>query len=79
MPSPTTNPNPTAAVGAAVAAARARRKMTQLQLAHKIGLVGDDAGAAISRWESGAQEPRLRTLIAIAEALGVSLESLLPV
>lgn len=77
MPSSTSNP--AAAVGAAVAKARAKANLTQLQLAHKIGLSGDDAGAAISRLESGVQEPRLQKLILIADALGVSLESLLPV
>lgn len=74
-----TSPTPTVAVGAAVARARARAKMTQLELAHAIGLSGDDAGAAISRLESGTQEPRLAKLILIADALGVTLESLLPV
>lgn len=79
MPAPTSNLNPTAAVGAAVARARTKRKMTQLELAHAIGLSGDDAGAAISRLESGTQEPRLDKLMRIAGVLKVSLESLLPI
>jgi len=70
--------NPTAYVGTQVAHYRAKANLTQLQLAHAIGLSGEDAGAAISRLESGLQEPRLEKLIRIAEALGVSLESLLP-
>jgi len=70
---------PTAVVvGALVAAARNRIGMSQLDLAHKIGLSGEDAGAAISRLESGVQEPRLDKLIRISNALKVPLESLLP-
>lgn len=71
--------SPTLYVGNAVAKARVEAMMTQLQLAHAIGLAGEDAGAAISRLENGEQEPRLGKLIRIAEALGVPLESLLPV
>lgn len=68
----------TAYVGAQIAAARLRAKLTQLELAHKIGLRGEDAGSAISRIENGVQEPRLERIIEIAQALEVSLESLLP-
>lgn len=70
--------NPVSYVGKRVAAARALAGMTQLELAHKIGLVGSDAGAAISRLENGTQEPRLDKLIRIASVLKVSLDSLLP-
>jgi transcriptional regulator with XRE-family HTH domain len=66
-------------VGSAVAKARARAKLTQLELAHAIGLSGEDAGAAISRLENGVQEPRLDKLIRIAGVLRVPLDSLLPV
>lgn len=52
--------------------------ITQLELAHRIGMTGEDAGADICRIERGQQEPRLSKLIQIAEALGVPLESLLP-
>jgi len=57
--------------------ARERRALTQLALAHKIGYRGDDAGAYICRLEAGQQEPRLKTLRKIAEALGVKLAVLL--
>lgn len=77
MSSPTDNP--AVYVGQCVAKARMAANMTQLELAHKIGLAGDDAGAAISRLETGAQEPRLAKLIQIAKVLKVPLESLLPV
>lgn len=53
--------------------------ITQRELGHRIGLSGNDAGADISRIESGSQQPRLEKLMRIADALGVSLESLLPV
>lgn len=76
---PSTTSTPALRVGTKVARARTKAKLTQLQLAHKIGLSGDDAGAAISRLESGTQEPRLEKLIRIAAALRVPLESLLPV
>lgn len=57
--------------------ARKRKNMTQLALAHAIGYTGDDAGAYISRVESNTQAPRLDTLQRIAEALGVTVCSLL--
>jgi len=76
MSSPT--PTHAAVVGVAVAKARTKRGLTQLQLAHKIGLSGDDAGAAISRLESGTQEPRLAKLSLIAKVLGVHISELLP-
>lgn len=53
--------------------------ITQRELGHRMGFSGANAGTAISRLESGAQEPRLGTLIRLAEALGVKRESLLPV
>lgn len=78
MPSAPT-PSAAAYVGRQVTLARIRADLTQLQLAHKIGLQGDDAGAHISRLENGIQEPRLDKLIRIADALEVPLHSLLPV
>lgn len=57
--------------------ARMARGITQLALAHAIGYTGDDAGAYISRVESGHQEPRIDTLQRIAEALNVSVCDLL--
>lgn len=73
-------PSPTTLyVGKRVAEARAQKGISQLKLAHDIGRIGDDAGAHISRIESGVQEPKLETLIRIAEALEVPLESLLPI
>lgn len=68
----------TAQIGENIRTARSNAGITQLALAHAIGYNGDDAGAYISRVESGAQEPRLDTLSRIAEALGVTTCSLLP-
>lgn len=65
-------------IGENILAARSEAGITQLALAHAIGYNGADAGAYISRVESGAQEPRLDTLSRIAEALGVTTCSLLP-
>lgn len=87
--------SPTVHVGQAVAAARAAAKPTRRELAQRnpqgqraiIGItqaelahrIGGESSASISRLESGFHEPRLGKLIQIAEALGVTLESLLPV
>lgn len=56
---------------------REARDMTQLALAHQIGLQGNDAGAFISRVEAGLQEPRLENLSLIAQALGVGIAELI--
>lgn len=70
---------PLRSIGANIRAARTSAGLTQLALAHAMGHTGPDAGAYISRIESGAQSPRLDTLNAIAGALGVPLSELLPV
>lgn len=64
-------------IGDNIKTARTRRDMTQLLLAHKIGMSGEDAGAFISRIEAGIQEPRIGTLRKIAKALGVKVEKLM--
>lgn len=70
--------SPLAEIGSQITRARLKAGFTQLELAHLMGHSGDDAGAYISRLENGFHEPRLGTLIRIAEALSVPLESLLP-
>lgn len=72
MPASTSN-----YIGENITAARTAKGMTQLALAHAVGWVGPDAGAHISRYESGANEPRLSTLQRLAEALGVAIDVLL--
>jgi transcriptional regulator with XRE-family HTH domain len=64
-------------LGGNIRQARTKANMTQLALAHAIGYTGDDAGAYISRVESNTQAPRIDTLLRIAEALGVTMCSLL--
>lgn len=64
-------------LGQNILKARTKANLTQLALAHAIGYTGDDAGAYISRVESNTQAPRIDTLQRIAEALGVSVCSLL--
>lgn len=64
-------------LGQNIKRARMTKGITQLALAHAIGYTGDDAGAYISRVESGNQAPRIDTLQRIAEALGVAVCRLL--
>lgn len=70
---------PTPDYGQPIKAAREARGLTQLELAHVLGLKGDDAGAWISRLERGQYSPRVSTLQRIATALGVPVEKLLVV
>jgi transcriptional regulator with XRE-family HTH domain len=64
-------------IGKRIKEARTAKGMTQIELAHAIGLTGDQAGACVCRWESGVQEPRLDKLGIIADVLGVTLWSLI--
>lgn len=60
-------------LGAAVRSGRVRADLTQAALAEAAG-VSDET---ISRIERGAYEPAVSTLIAIADALGLTLDGLL--
>lgn len=68
---------PQHSLGQNIRKARTKAGITQLALAHKIGYTGHDAGAYISRVESDTQAPRIDTLLRIAEALQVTMCSLL--
>lgn len=57
---------------------REDRQMSQLALAHAIGRHGKDAGASISRIESGSITPKLPTLRNIARVLAVEMKTLFP-
>lgn len=59
-------------VGARIKRARLRRGLTQSELAHRI----DSADAQVSRWENGHAMPRISSLEAMADVLGVSPEAL---
>ncbi len=79
-PIPQTGSNgesPARTVGQNIAQHRNAKGWTQLGLAHAIGYQGPDAGSAVSRMESGSQQPRLSTLARLAEALGVSVGALI--
>ena len=52
---------------------RLSRSMTQEQLAQKLGV----SAQAVSKWESGKNEPDKDHLVALSELLGLSLEDLL--
>lgn len=59
--------------GAAIKALREKNKMTQMQLAGKIGV----CDKTISKWETGKGYPDITLLEPIADALGVSVTELL--
>ncbi len=67
----------TSPIGDNIRAAREKLDLTQLALAHKIGYVGDDAGAHICRLETGLHEPRVKTLRRLALALKTNVNDLL--
>lgn len=69
--------SPPSTLGQHIRAARAAVGLTQLALAHAMGLTGEDAGAYISRLETDSHEPKLETLRRIAEVLGVTLDRLI--
>lgn len=56
---------------------RTSKGLSQRALGHASGYTGDNAGAAISRFESDRQAPRIDTLSRIADALGVAVCALL--
>lgn len=60
-------------IGQDIKAARKRVGITQKQLAEKIGV----AAITIQQYENGAREPKMETIAKIANALGVSVYSLL--
>ncbi len=71
------SPLPAKLLGEKVRAQRLSLNMTQLELAHMIGWSGDDAGAAISKIESGKVAPSLQTMHFLAKALGIAPSELL--
>jgi len=75
-PAPLPTP-PSRTLGENLKQQRLARNLSQLSLAHAIGLNGDDAGAFISRLELGTQQPRLSTLRKLALALGCKVTELI--
>jgi transcriptional regulator with XRE-family HTH domain len=74
-PIPTTSPDPLyARLGERVLSARRHMGMSQQQLAERVGLTR----TSITNLEQGRQKIQVHTLYAIAAALGVGPETLLP-
>ena len=59
--------NESIAFGQRLRELRAERRVSQDQLAHRTGI----HSTAIGRFERGDREPRLRSILRIAEGLGV--------
>lgn len=55
-----------------IAAARRKRRMTQEELARVLGV----STSTVGRWESGARAPGLLAGVALARALGTTVERL---
>lgn len=60
------------AAGAAIRLHRLDRKLTQQELAEKVGT----SQSALAKWERGEAPMRLRDCVAVCEALGVGLGEL---
>ena len=60
-------------IGEKIKAARIAARMTQADLAKILGVAYQNIG----QWESGKRNPKLDTIIKIAEALGVRIEDLM--
>ena len=56
-----------------IARLRMERGLTQGQLAEMVGCYPKD----VSRWETGERNPGAKSLIALAKALGCSMEDLI--
>lgn len=59
-------------ISEAIMLARKRAGLTQKQLAQKSGVTA----STLSNWELGLRAPMLPPLIAVADALGISLDKL---
>lgn len=68
------NDNEPDTTGQRIIEARARAGLSQDALARAVGV----NQGAISRWESNDREPQMRHLLPLADALGVTVESLIP-
>jgi len=61
------------AMGRRITSARMALDLSQCQLAARLGITR----SRLSKWELGRHAPNLRQLLAIADALGLSLDELL--
>lgn len=60
-------------VGKFIAQMREEKKLTQSELAHKLGV----SNKAISKWECGRGLPEIIMLLPLSEELGVSVKEIL--
>ncbi len=58
--------------GAKLRAARDKAGLTQQQLADRVGI----NRVVLARWETDAREPSIGSVLALAEALGITLDEL---
>ncbi len=65
-------------IGEKIRAARVAKKMTQKQLGIILGFSEASAERRVQKWEYGAMQPSLQYLRPLANALGVSLDYLVP-
>ncbi len=69
---------PKGKLGKTMRKARLRKDWSQLDLAHKLGYKGDNAGAIVSRFERGHNKGmQTRCLVRFAKVLGVGVEELM--
>jgi transcriptional regulator with XRE-family HTH domain len=69
---------PQGKLGKTMRKARLRKDWSQLDLAHKLGYKGDNAGAIVSRFERGHNKGmQTRCLVRFAKVLGVGVEELM--
>jgi len=73
MSSPEIKPNPGQAFSANLKALRELRSLTQSELGDRSGL----AAASVSHFETGQRAPSLESLVRLADALEVSVDTLL--
>ena len=61
-----------------IKAARIRAGMTQQELGEKMGYEGSTAQVSVRRWEAGSRPVPLEKVRALAAALGLTLDDLIP-
>lgn len=65
-------------IPAIIKAARLRAGMTQQELGEKMGYEGLTAQVSVRRWESGSRPVPLEKIRALAAALNLTLDDLIP-
>ena len=63
------------AIGKRIVVIRMAQKLSQIELAVRINI----EDSALRRIESGRTNPTIKTLLRVAEGLGVSIQELLPI